>query len=186
MRDLMTRLNSPLSGGTHREYNFAWKDSNSHRLFATGYGHNEKTGDDIWSSSELPDPVRMMNYLPSTDVRKFIKEEGGDGPRHHKLQHTEAYQDRRREIQFIAYGRRNNASYSSKAKTESPWNLAVCQSKLKSTGMTPLTGAETEVSEAEEIGKENDEFFCQDRKAMEEKEDSGRTIKNLKEDFRIL
>jgi len=193
MHDFMDPVKfTSVKGELTESIHFAWKDiPTAIGYFATAMGHNEKTGETIiWSSSELPDPgFGLMNYLPSTDVRKFIKEKVVMDPRTTSCSIPEGiFRDAGGGmIQFIAYGEDMYASYPPRPKDpKAPWNLVwSVKVRLKSTGMTPLTGAETEASEPRRSReKENDESSSETRKADERKEDSGGgTIKNLKKIF---
>ena len=88
-------------------------------------------------------------------------------------------------IQFIAYGEDMYASYPPKPKDpKAPWNLIwSVKLRLKSTGMTPLTG--TQAAEPRRSGeKEDAESPSESLKSDEKKEDSkGSTLKNLKKVF---
>jgi hypothetical protein len=90
-------------------------------------------------------------------------------------------------IQFIAYGEDMYASYPPKPKDpKAPWDLIwSVKLRLKSTGMTPLTGSEEEASEPRRSReKEIEEPSPEDQKADERKEDSeGGTFRNLRKVF---
>ena len=165
---------------------FAWKDiPTAIGYFATAMAHNEKTGETIiWSSSELPDPgFGLMNYLPSTDVRKFIKEKVVMNPDTTSCSIPKGiFKDAQGGmIQFIAYGEDMYASYPPKPKDpKAPWDLIwSAKLRLKSTGMTPLTGTQTsEPRRSRE--KEAAEPSSESQKSGEEQEGSKSPIKKLK------
>ena len=149
MHDFMAPVEfTSVKGDLSESVRFAWKDiPTAIGYFATAMGHNEKTGETIiWSSSELPDPgFGLMDYLPSTDVRKFIKEKVVMNPDTTSCAIPKGiFKDAEGGmIQFIAYGEDMYASYPPKPKDpKAPWNLLwSVKLRLKSTGMTPLTGA---------------------------------------------
>lgn len=193
MHDFMAPVKfTSVKGELSESIRFAWKDiPTAIGYFATAMGHNEKTGETIiWSSSELSDPgFGLMNYLPSTDVRKFIKEKVVMDPETTSCSIPKGiFRDAGGGmIQFIAYGEDMYASYPPKPKDpKAPWNLIwSVKLRLKSTGMTPLTGTEAEVAEPRRSrGKDNDEPSSETRKADERKEDSeGGTLRNFRRVF---
>jgi len=193
MHDFMDPVKfTSVKGELTESIRFAWKDiPTAIGYFATAMGHNEKTGETIiWSSSELPDPgFGLMNYLPSTDVRKFIKEKVVMNPDTTSCSIPKGIFSGAEGgmIQFIAYGEDMYASYPPKPKDpKAPWNLIwSVKLRLKSTGMTPLTGAEEEASEPRRSRKEeSEEPSSEPQKSEERKEDSeGGTIKNLRKVF---
>ena len=193
MHDFMAPVKfTSVKGELTESIRFSWKDiPTAIGYFATAMGHNEKTGETIiWSSSELPDPgFGLMNYLPSTDVRKFIKEKVVMNPDTTSCSIPKGiFRDAGGGmIQFIAYGEDMYASYPPKPKDpKAPWNLIwSVKLRLKSTGMTPLTGTEAEAAEPRRSReKENDEPSSETRKADERKEDSGGgTLRNFRKVF---
>lgn len=118
--------------------------------FATAMAHNEKSGETIiWTSSEVPEPgYGLMDYLPSADVRRFVKEKVVMAPGTVScaipggiFKDSEGAM-----LQFIAYGEDLHLAYPPRPKDpkktwEPVWAVRV---RLKSTGMTPLAGSEQE------------------------------------------
>ena len=130
MHDFMAPVKfTSVKGELTESISFAWKDiPTAIGYFATAMGHNEKTGETIiWSSSELPDPgFGLMDYLPSADVRKFIKEKVVMDPGTTSCSIPKGiFRDAGGGmIQFIAYGEDMYASYPPKPKDpKAPWNL---------------------------------------------------------------
>ena len=191
MHDFMAPVKfTSVKGELSESIRFAWKDiPTAIGYFATAMGHNEKTGETIiWSSSELPDPgFGLMDYLPSTDVRKFIKEKVVMDPDTTSCAIPKGiFRDAGGGmIQFIAYGEDMYASYPPKPKDpKAPWNLIwSVKLRLKSTGMTPLAG--TDAAEPKSSGeKEDDRPSSETRKSDDSKEGSGSSpLKSLKKVF---
>lgn len=186
MHDFMAPVEfTSVKGGLSESIRFAWKDIPAAiGYFATSMGHNEKTGETIiWSSSELPDPgFGLMDYLPSADVRKFIKEKVVMNPDTTSCSIPKGiFRDAQGGmIQFIAYGEDMYASHPPKPKDpKAPWNLIwSVKLRLKSTGMTPLTGSQA--SESRRSGeKEAAEPSSETPKSSEGQEGSS-PIKKLK------
>ncbi len=186
MHDFMAPVEfTSVKGELSESIRFAWKDIPSAiGYFATAMGHNEKTGETIiWSSSELPDPgFGLMDYLPSSDVRKFIKEKVVMNPDITSCSIPKGiFNDAQGGmIQFIAYGEDLYASYPPKPKDpKAPWNLIwSVKLRLKSTGMTPLAGTQT--AEPRRSRKEAAEPSSESQKSGEEQEGSKDPIKKLK------
>ena len=187
MHDFMAPVEfTSVKGKLSESIRFAWKDiPTAIGYFATAMGHNEKTGETIiWSSSELPDPgFGLMNYLPSSDVREFIKEKVVMNPDTTSCSIPKGiFKDAQGGmIQFIAYGEDMYASYPPKPKDpKAPWNLIwSVKLRLKSTGMTPLPGAQAaEFKRAGEKGA--DEPPSEPQKSGEEQEGSKSPINKLK------
>jgi len=187
MYDFMAPVEfTSVKGELSESVKFAWKDiPTAIGYFATAMGHNEKTGETIiWSSSELPDPgFGLMDYLPSADVRKFIKEKIVMNPDTTSCSIPNGiFKDAQGGmIQFVAYGEDMYVSYPPKPKDpKAPWNLIwSVKLRLKSTGMTPLTGtqaAEPRRSREKEAAKPSSES----QKSGEEQEGSKDPIKKLK------
>ncbi len=193
MHDFMDPVKfTSVKGELTESIRFAWKDiPTAIGYFATAMAHNEKTGETIiWSSSELPDPgFGLMNYLPSTDVRKFIKEKVVMNPDTTSCSIPKGIFSNAGGgmIQFIAYGEDMYASYPPKPKDpKTPWNLIwSVKLRLKSTGMTPLTGSEEKASEPRRSReRESDEPSTETQKTDERKEDSGGSpFKSLRKAF---
>jgi hypothetical protein len=189
MHDFMAPVEfTSVKGELAESIRFSWKDiPTAIGYFATAMGHSEKTGETIiWSSSELPDPgFGLMNYLPSTDVRKFIKEKVVMGPDTTSCSIPKGiFRDSEGGmVQFIAYGEDMYASYPPKPKDpKTPWDLIwSVKLRLKSTGMTTLTGADAEASEPKNSAeKEDDRSSSEGRKSDEEEKDSTKTLKKIK------
>jgi len=187
MHDFMAPVEfTSVKGELSESIRFAWKDiPTAIGYFATAIGHNEKTGETIiWSSSELPDPgFGLMNYLPSVDVRKFIKEKVVMNPDTTNCSIPKGiFKDAQGGIiQFIAYGEDMYASFPPKPKDpKAPWNLIwSVKLRLKSTGMTPLTGTQAaEPRRSRE--KKAAEPSSESQKSGEEQEDSKSPVKKLK------
>ena len=187
MHDFMAPVEfTSVKGELSDSIRFAWKDiPTAIGYFATAMGHNEKTGETIiWSSSELPDPgFGLMDYLPSADVRKFVKEKVvmNQDTTNCTIPKGIFKDAQGGMIQFIAYGEDMYASYPPKPKDpKAPWNLIwSVKLRLKSTGMAPLTG--TQAAESRRSGeKEAAEPSAESQKPGEEQEGSKSPIKKLK------
>jgi hypothetical protein len=138
-----------VKGGFGDSIRFQWRAIPSATgYFATAVGHNRETGEMImWTSSETPEMgYGLMDYLPNEDVRRFIKEKVVMSPATTSCAIPQGiFKDAGgAALQFIAYGDELNIVYPPKdpAKPKDPiWTV---KARLKSTGMLPLTGVETQ------------------------------------------
>jgi hypothetical protein len=118
--------------------------------FVMAIAHSEKTGETIiWSSSEVAEPgYGLMDYLPGSDVRHFIKEKVVMPPQTTSCSIPAGiFKDAEgASLQFIAYGEDLSIVYPPKPKDPvKPWNpVWSAHVRLKSTGMLPLVDTEQE------------------------------------------
>lgn len=182
-----------IKGGLSDSIKFRWRSiPNAVGYFATAIAHNEKNGDMIiWTSSEVPEPgYGLMDYLPSADVRRFIKEKavmppgitGCNIPKGIFRESEGAM------LQFIAYGEELNLAYPPKPKDpKKAWDpLWTVKVRLKSTGMAPI-GNSLHSSESpaldgngEQSGKSREPDERQPDDKQKDKEGSGSPLNVIK------
>lgn len=154
-----------VKGGLSESIRVQWREiPTAIGYFAQAMAHNEKTGETIfWFSSELPDiGFGLLDYLSSSDVRRFIKEKIVMDPKTTSCTIPRGiFKDTGGgALQFIGYGEDLFAEYPPKPKDpKSPWNLIwSARVRLKSTGMTMLGEAgEQRPSRVKERPKTKDE-----------------------------
>jgi len=179
-----------VKGDLTESVRFMWKDiPTAIGYFATAMAHNEKSGEMIiWSSSAVPDPgYGLMDYLPSNDVKQFIRDKVVMDPDTTTCAIPKGIfkESNGGMIQFIAYGDDMYASSPPKPKDpKEPWDLIwSVRLRLKSTGMIPLGMDAADPQRSGE--KEGAEPFSDDRKSGEEETESTKTLKKLKGIFRF-
>ncbi|MBI5639413.1 MAG: hypothetical protein HZA17_03210 [Nitrospirae bacterium] len=197
MHDFMAPVEfTSVTGGLGDSIKFQWKAvPTATGYFAMAIGHREKTGETIfWSSSEVPDTgFGLMDYLPTSDVRRFIKEKVVMDPKVTSCNIPKGVFKVAEGgmIQFIAYGDEMNVVHPPKPKDpKAVWNpIWSVKLRLKSTGMVPL-GMEGEQKDPRSRSKKKavrDEDSEESQKQAEEKEkpeekpeESGSPLKKLR------
>jgi len=134
-----------VTGGLTDSIKFQWKKiPTAIGYFAMAIGHIEKTGETvIWSSSDAQDPgYGLMNYLPSADVNRFIRDKVVMGPEVTSCSVPRGiFKDANgAALQFIGYGDELNIAYPPKPKDPKIPHEYIWAVKLrnKSTGMLPI------------------------------------------------
>jgi len=134
-----------VTGGLTDSIKFQWKKiPTAIGYFAMAIGHIEKTGETvIWSSSDAQDPgYGLMNYLPSADVNRFIRDKVVMGPEVTSCSVPRGiFKDANgAALQFIGYGDELNIAYPPKPKDSTKAHEYIWAVKLrnKSTGMLPI------------------------------------------------
>jgi len=128
-----------VKGGLSESIQFQWKPvPTAIGYFASAMAHNDKAGETIiWSSSEVPDTgFSLMDYVPSGDVRRLIREKVIMSPEVKSCRVPKGiFRDTEGSMmQFIAYGEDMHAGYPPKPR-DLIWSVKV---RLKSTGMLML------------------------------------------------
>lgn len=145
-RDFMAPVEfSSVAGGRAESIRFEWKPvPTAIGYFALATAADDRSGEMIiWTSSELPEAgFGLLDYLPSSDVRRFIKEKVVLGPEVKSCAIPKGIFKKSGSamLQFIAYGEELDVVFPPKPKDpKQPWEpLWAVKVRLKSTGMTPL------------------------------------------------
>lgn len=198
MHDFMAPVEfTSVKGGLSDSIRFQWKDiSTAIGYYAMAMSHNDKTGETIiWSSSEVPETgFGLMDFLPNSDVKKFIGEKVVMNPDKTSCNIPKGiFKDTGGGmIQFIAYGDEMNIAYPPKPKDpKAVWNpIWSVKLRLKSTGMAPLGMEEQEErrparKSRRQVEEEQSEVQTKERyeqKPAEEQEEGG-TLKKLRKGF---
>ena len=180
-----------VEGALSDSIRFEWKAvPTAIGYYAMAIARNEKNGETIfWVSSEIPDTgFGLMDYLPSADVKRFVKEKVVMSPDRTRCAIPKGvFKDSGGSmIQFIAYGDELNLTHPPKPKDPKvPWKpIWTVKMRSKSTGMTPVGAGDRRAEmrnsrESEQTGKEQS-----DERAKEKPEDGrqegGSPLKKLK------
>jgi len=180
-----------VEGGLSDSIKFQWKPvPTALGYYAMAVSHNEKTGETVfWVSSEVPDAgFGLMDYLPSGDVKRFIKDKivMGSDITHCAIPKGIFKDSAGSMIQFIAYGDELNIVYPPKPKDpKALWKpIWTVKLRLKSTGMVPVGTGDRRADmqnkkEIEKMEKESSEGGAEE-KSEETRPEGGSPLKKLK------
>jgi len=181
----MSPVELSMKGNLSESVKFSWKNiPTAIGYFAMAIGRNEKTDETIiWSSSDVQETgFGLMDYLPSSDVRRFIKEKVVMDTKITSCNIPKGiFKDAPGMLQFIAYGEDMHAVHPPKPKDpKQEWDIIwTAKVRLKSTGMISLMDSEERSGRKTKESKEEEESSSRKEKTQEEPESPIKKLKGI-------